>query len=208
MIDFDRERRIQDAKDFIAEGGSETLASVRFDIPQSTLSHRVHGSKSRSEAQSNARKLSDAEEQKLVDWILLEEVCGRAPTKKQVRQMAEALLGPEGAIGKHWIDRFIGRHDKIHTKKGRVMPRERLEARDRNEVHEFFPLVAQIRAKYNIQPANEYNMDETGVQEGEQADGTVVGSSETARTRLGESGATSWVSIIEYIGFTYGRGVD
>ncbi|RYP00041.1 hypothetical protein DL764_006641 [Monosporascus ibericus] len=130
MVDFDRERRIQDAKDFIAEGNSEALANVRFEIPQSTLSHRLHGSKSRSEAQSNAQ------------------ICGRAPAKKQV-------------------NRFIERHDKIYTKKERVMPRERLEARNRDDVHEFFPLLAQIRAKYNIQPENEYNMDETGVQEGE-----------------------------------------
>ncbi|RYO96058.1 hypothetical protein DL763_003450 [Monosporascus cannonballus] len=206
MVNFDREGRIRDAKNFMAEGGSETFANLRFDIPQSTLSYRVHSSKSRSEAKAETYKLSDQEKNKLVNWILHEKACGRAPMKIQVRQIAEALLGPKGTFGKHWVDRFIARHDKIHTKKSRVMPRERLEARDRDEVREFFPLLAAVRAKYKIQPANEYNMDETGVQEGEQADGTVVGSSETARARLGKSGATSWVSILEYIGFTHGKG--
>ena len=49
-------------------------------------------------------------------------------------------------------------------------------------------------------------MDETGVQEGEGSQGTVIGSSSKRRTQVGRSDATHWVSIIEYIGVTSGRG--
>ena len=44
--------------------------AAAYDVPESTLRARIHGTQPRSETASVNRKLSPIEEQSLVQWIL------------------------------------------------------------------------------------------------------------------------------------------
>ncbi|KZL64633.1 transposase [Colletotrichum tofieldiae] len=50
-----------------------------------------------------------------------------------------------------------------------------------------------------IQPANRYNTDETGILEGQGANGLVLGKAETKFVRKKQPGSRAWVSVIECI---------
>ena len=67
-----------------------------YDVPQSTLYTRVHGTQSRLELRSVNRKLSPIEEQSLVQWILDLDRRGFPPHIIDVRRMADSLLTARG----------------------------------------------------------------------------------------------------------------
>jgi hypothetical protein len=109
-------------------------------------------------------------------------------------------------VGEHWVERFISRHPSLHTKIGRAISHQRVEAANLKSIKAFYSYLECVRPKYRIDPQNEYNVDETGVQKGESGHETVIGTSATQRARIEKSDATSWVSIIEYISPIGGRG--
>ncbi|KAK6206199.1 transposase [Colletotrichum tabaci] len=49
-----------------------------------------------------------------------------------------------------------------------------------------------------IKPANRYNMDETGILEGQGSNGLVLGMAETKSVRKKQPGSRAWVSIVEF----------
>jgi hypothetical protein len=109
-------------------------------------------------------------------------------------------------LGEHWVDTFLHRHPALRTKVGRVVSQERIRAAHPKSAKAFYEYLSRVRKQYHVKPENEYNMDETGIQEGETGNGTVIGHSRSSRTRIRKSEATSWVSIIEYISPLGSRG--
>lgn len=72
METFSEECRIKMALDAFKKGQFKTkkAAALAFDIPQTTLRHRIGGIASRTEKVANCRKLSNIEESTLSEWIL------------------------------------------------------------------------------------------------------------------------------------------
>jgi len=182
------------------------LAALDWHIPESTLRHRVLGTVNIHEAKEATQLLSANQELFLKDWILHEEVCGRAPSPLQVRAFANRIL-KEGAppgenvptVGQSWPYRFIQRHPEIKMKPGKTLSAARAQYTTPGAVVNWFKLLQSHITKYNIKVDNIANMDEQGLQEGETRGGRVMGTKVTKRAYLKASDATFWVTIVEAI---------
>ena len=71
-------------------------ATKSYDVPRTTLRHRIEGSLSIAESNSQKRKLKLSEEQALVQWILDLDRRGFPPQIIDVRRMADTLLTARG----------------------------------------------------------------------------------------------------------------
>jgi hypothetical protein len=67
-------------------------AAAAYDIPQSTLTHRINGRKARADIPANCQKLSSLEEGSLKKWILDMDERGLPPTQDTVHKIADILL--------------------------------------------------------------------------------------------------------------------
>jgi hypothetical protein len=116
--------------DVIDNGVSMRKSSLQHGVPLMTLSNRMNGTVSKSETTQSSQRLSAAEGNRLVDWIVKQESLGYAPTAPVVRKVVEGILKKKGdsqPLGKHWMDGFKKRHDRIHTKIGRKQEAERFD---------------------------------------------------------------------------------
>lgn len=206
------ERDMQEAISFVQNGVSRTKTAECFGISKATLSRRVKGTQPHSKSHEIDQKLSKLQEDEVEAWILHEELCGRAPTKSLVRDFAQEVAygldrdERQQPLGKNWVDRFTSRHPKIKTKIGRVVDADRVQGINKDSIQQFYYHLTRVRTGYNVQPEDMYNMDETGVQEGESRDETVLGTSATRRARVQKSAATGWVTILHYISALGGHG--
>lgn len=116
--------------DVIDNGLSRRQSATKNGIPLMTLSDRMKGIVSKSEAIHPSQRLSDAEENRVVDWILKQESLGYAPTALVVRKVVESILKKKGdlkPLGKNWLEGFKTRHDRVHTKIGRAQEAARFD---------------------------------------------------------------------------------
>jgi hypothetical protein len=67
-------------------------AATAYDVPCSTLTHRISGRKARADIPANCLKLSRLEESSLKKWILDMDERGLPPIHAIVRKMANLLL--------------------------------------------------------------------------------------------------------------------
>jgi hypothetical protein len=207
----DYEARITEAIRMVGEGVLTIEAAKGMRIVPSTLSRRLretNPTKPRHEAHQYRQRLSQEQEEFLEEWILHEELCGRAPTKACVRGFAECIIeagGDTTPLGTTWINRFLNRHNNLRTKVGRVISADRFDAMNYNNCKTFYRYYYRVIGHYDIPPRDRSNMDEAGVQEGEQGGGTVIGHSGSYRARIKKSVVTSWVTFIECIRATGGK---
>jgi len=89
-----------------------------YDIPEATLRHRRAGRPSRRDIPANSRKLTDLEENSIIQYI--SELCARAfpPRLRFVEDMANRLLRERDAlpVGKLWAHNFIKRQPELRTR--------------------------------------------------------------------------------------------
>lgn len=201
-----REEWIQLALEKLEDGGTLKGVAKEFGIPVSTLRGRKNGAISQQAVARSKYKLSQTQEELLVDWILSEEAAGRPPTIEGVRGMVTAICHDEGStdpIGNHWVQRFFKRHSStISIKKGRLIDTERIQATTEANIEPWFTRLANILTRYDIEPRNIYNMDETGTQEGDSAAQKVAGSASIKGAKVTKSSNTDWVTVIECISAT------
>jgi hypothetical protein len=72
-------------------------AAKLYAIPRSTLQARADGRLSRVDIQPNGRKLTELEEDSLVQWVISMDERGAAPRKTTIREMANILLAARGS---------------------------------------------------------------------------------------------------------------
>jgi hypothetical protein len=110
---------------------SISQSAEKWGIPKNTLSLRIKGTTaSRDEVIQPKQRLSTAEEDHLVKWILRQESLGHAPTASVVRQVVCSILKKKGdfePLGKHWLDGFKKRNSTIRAKIGRVTEASRFD---------------------------------------------------------------------------------
>ncbi|KAL8311252.1 hypothetical protein RB597_002045 [Gaeumannomyces tritici] len=191
------------------ESGASVRGSARdWNVPRSTLRRRLRGGRTQRQAKELDQKLSKEQESFVANWICMEEVAGRAPTRGMVREFAQIMLPtkPEaGQLGKHWIDGFLSRNPTVITKVGRGLEAARAKETTKEAIQAFYSCLASQIAARNITPENICNMDETGLQEGESRAGRVVGSALTKAAEVKESDCTTWVTILEAVTATGAR---
>jgi 4-hydroxybenzoate polyprenyltransferase len=164
----------------IANGKSERTAAKEWGIPRTSLRSRIQGSEEHSIAAESQQRLSRSQENHLSDWILTQEALSVPLTHGQVKEFAQRLLirkGDNKPLGKRWIQAFLRRNPVLKTKRARNIDSQRVNGATIPIIQSWFQLLSlpQIQA---IKPENRWNMDESGIMEGQGVNGLVIGSAE------------------------------
>jgi hypothetical protein len=90
-----REFAIQSAlKDYESGVYSTQSAAARaYNIPQKTFSSRLNGSTNARIGREQQQRLTQEQEEFLVDWILKEDLRGFPPSHTRTREMAARIVG-------------------------------------------------------------------------------------------------------------------
>ncbi|RKK77815.1 hypothetical protein BFJ71_g16645 [Fusarium oxysporum] len=153
-------------------------ASIHKVCPKK-LGCRQKGMQSRRDWIPKSRKLSDLEEQIIVQFILDLDSRGFPPRLHGVEDMANRLLADRDAppVGKRWASNFVKRHKELEPR--------------------FFQ---NTIAKYGIRLDDIYNFDETGFMMGVIASGMVVtGTEKRGRPKSVQPGGREWITVIQAI---------
>jgi hypothetical protein len=100
------------------------------------------------------------------EWILHEELYGRAPTKAYVRGFVKYIIEAGGntiPLGIIWINRFLNRHDNLRIKVGRIININKFNTINYNNYKTFYRYYYRVIGHYDIPPNDRSNMDEVGV---------------------------------------------
>jgi hypothetical protein len=117
----DREYRVFSAMEELKTQPLQPTAK-KYAISRGSLRNRQKGGTNARDAQIERQKLSEDQEEFLIEWILNEEAATRAPTKKNVRLFGNLILkydNQDQQLGNHWVNRFLTRHPDIKTKLSR-----------------------------------------------------------------------------------------
>ncbi|OAQ61378.1 transposase [Purpureocillium lilacinum] len=175
---------ISQALEAVANGQSVRKASAEWGVPRMTLFNRLHGHECRKDAFSPLQRLSQTQENRLTEWVLLQDALGLPPhTRDHV------------PLGKHWMQAFLRRNPAIRTQKCHQEDSARVNgaSTDNN-----FSL-PDIQA---IKPEHRYNMDEAGIMEGLVENGLVVRNAEKRSVQRKTPGSRVWTSFIECVSAT------
>jgi hypothetical protein len=175
-------------------------AAILYNIPASTLCDRRAGKQSRRDMIVNSKKLTETEEQVVLERILDLDSRGFQCRLEGVREMADHLLGVRDAlsVGTRWASRFVQRHPELTTRFRRRIDYQRAQCEDPDVVNAWFRLIRNVINKYGIQEGDIYNFDETGFLMGILSSAKVVTSSERrGRPRTKQPGNREWVTVIQ-----------
>jgi hypothetical protein len=158
-------------------------AAVKFfKVDPRTLGRRLNGGKTNSTGQEMRQILSNAEENILVRWIerfintgthitiaLLKElvICVRAARviyASHLRPLPPRLTN----INDKWVQRFQKRHPEIVGVYARQLEHVRKEGATYEHVKRWFDAVGEMFQEYKYNPADMWNMDESGFGIGEE----------------------------------------
>jgi 4-hydroxybenzoate polyprenyltransferase len=185
----------------IANGKSERKASLDWGVPRGTLQDRISGRLSRSEAHAYEQRLAPIQEQRLTDWVLVQESLGQSPTHTQLRALAERILVARHdavPLGKRWMAGFLRRNPVLKTKKQFRIDSVRVNGATSDIIKGWFQKL-EVPAIKAIKPENRWNMDEAGIMEGQGENGLVVGSAQKRFIQKKQPGSKAWTSFIECI---------
>jgi predicted HTH domain antitoxin len=190
---------------------NKEIASIReaarlFEIPYATLRHRLNGRPARVNLRANLHKLSSAEENLLVQWILDLAKRGLPPRPAFVENMANHLLNLRNStstpprVGKNWVTNLIKRRTELQSRYSRRYNHDRAKCEDIRIIKDWFKILENTITEHGILSEDIYNFDETGFAMGLCATTKVITSSERyGRAKLLQPGNREWVTVIEAV---------
>ncbi|KAF4435476.1 hypothetical protein F53441_13499 [Fusarium austroafricanum] len=188
----------------VSKGVSINKAALCYGINRSTLQDRVKGRGTSQEHNKRRQKLSEGQEKKLMDWILIQDNLGCPVNHQQVRAFASKIAVRNGypdGVGKNWLQSFLRRYPEVSTLRGKKIDIERYNGANTELIKAFFALLMLPDIR-KIRQENRYNVDEVGMMEGIGLNGLVLGHSEKKEALLKQPGSRSWISILECISAT------
>jgi hypothetical protein len=205
---MDTESRTQAALYVLRKG---EISSIRrtaaiYNISYERLRRRHLGIQSRSTFNASKRKLTPAEEETLIQWILSMDKRGFPLRPATVTEKANLLISNRGSepieqhVGERWIYGFLNRHPEVKTRFSRRYDYQRAKCEDPKVIQPWFETLIQTVLEYGILDDDIYNFDETGFAMGLIATAKVIVSAETrGRPHLIQPGQREWVTSIEAI---------
>src|SRR6478735_8016307 len=175
-------------------------AATIYQVNHCTLGRRQQGIQSRRGSIPKSRKLSDQEEQIIVQFILDLDSRGFPSRLSYVEDIANSLLANRNAprVGKRWAHNFVKRQLELKTHRFRRYNYQRAKCEDPTIIRGWFRLVENIIAKYGIRSDNIWNFDETGFMMGMIKPGIVVtGAHRQGRLKQVQPGNREWITVIE-----------
>ncbi|KFY28041.1 hypothetical protein V491_00668 [Pseudogymnoascus sp. VKM F-3775] len=159
---------------------STWAAAAAYGVPHSTLSAHLTGRTSCRNSLPNSRKLTQLEEEAVVEYILDMDSRSYPPWLVDVAAIANLLLAAQRKppIGVNWASSFIKRQPALKTCQLYRYDYKRALYEDPDAINIWFCLMRNIVAKYSITDADIYNFDETGFIMGVISTGKVITNSE------------------------------
>ena len=122
------------------EGKWKLKGRVRA-VGDRTLRRRLAGRPQRQNTRANSHKLTQNEEESLLQWILSMDRRGAAPRPGHVRDMANLLLAKRGespiqTVGEKWVYNFINRQPELKTRFSRRYDYQRAKCEDLKVIHQ------------------------------------------------------------------------
>ena len=124
-------------------------AAQSYDIPRTTLQKRLNGIKERLIIDRTKRKLTEIEEETLLQWILTMDKRSAPLRPTTVRNMADLLLADRDAskqptVGINWVNKFVRRYDILKTRFLRKYDYRRALYKDLSKIQKWFELIRNI----------------------------------------------------------------
>jgi hypothetical protein len=172
-----REATEREAKTALALEGvwNSTYADAKhaadsLGVSASTLSKRLKGRKSKSEARETQQHLSRQEEKALVDWISQATAAGNPVPHEYIKEMAEEIKRARVGDGEFmppfgttWTRVFLKRYPQLKTKLSKAIELARAKDVTREQILAFNQEFRQAIQEKQIKPEHIYNCDETGI---------------------------------------------
>jgi transcriptional regulator with XRE-family HTH domain len=97
---------------------SEQAVAKIYGVDRSTLARRRAGKPARQDITPKSRKLTELEEETIVQYTVELDTRGFPPRLRGVEDMANQLLRVRDAppVGKLWAHRFVKRQPALHTR--------------------------------------------------------------------------------------------
>jgi hypothetical protein len=150
-------------------------------------------------------KLTQCEEDSLVEWVLSMDLRGAAPRPSTIREMANILLAARGqtpppTVGVNWISTFVKRREELQSRYSRRYNYQRAQNEDPRSLRVWFESVRRVVEENGILAEDIYNFDETGFAMGLISAQKVVTRAEYySRRSILQPGNREWVTAIEAI---------
>ena len=128
------------------------VAARTYSVDHRKLGRRLRGMRPRRDILANSRKLTDLEEQVLVQHILDLDIKGFPPRVPVVEEMANRLLATRDSprVGTRWAYNFINRRPELRTRFQRKYDYQRAKCEDPEVIRGWFELVHNTITKYGI----------------------------------------------------------
>jgi hypothetical protein len=184
---------------------SNRSAATIYNVDERTLRRRRAGIIARRDCQPNSKKLTQREEEVVIQHILDLGQRGFPPTYAAVRDMANKLLTARGVgqVGQKWPSNFVSRTESLKTRFSRSYDRQRALCEDPVLIRNWFQVVEETKAKYGICDDDVYNFDEAGFMMGKITTQLVVtGAERRGRPKAIQPGNREWVTVIQAINAT------
>ena len=173
-----------------------------FDVPRSTLGHRLKGRRDVKTYHQSCQRLTVLEEASLVKWMTQLMNWGWPPTISQLERMATHLLTCKGdcePLGKNWYEAFLARHPDYRVKYSKALDQARKDTSTPESYRKWFDLYTSTIKEYGILPGDQYNMDEKGIAMGLIDSGKVIVSKKEMSRYMAQPGNREWASLIECV---------
>ncbi|KAJ5241722.1 uncharacterized protein N7469_000049 [Penicillium citrinum] len=206
-----QEGRILLALDAYKKGEFNSIrgAAAAFDVCHMTLSRRYKGITQRAATRANCHKLSQNEEDSLIEWIKSMDSRGLAPKRYMIKNMANFLLAERGdsvsyTIGQNWVNCFIAHTPDIVSRLSRRYDYQRAKCEDPKSIQKWFDTVQRTIIEHGITNDDIWNFDETGFAMGIISRSYIVTFSEyqESQRKILQPGNREWVTVIECINQT------
>ena len=199
-----REHRIQLALNECKRSSiSHSKIAKSYRISSSTLSDRLHGRTSNKERAKQQQLLYPAEELALKQWIVRLQAWGWPARVEQVRFIANDILRKKGnpaTVGINWTQKYLARHPDLKTKYIPPLDKERALAHNPEIINGWFELYKKLKAEFDVQDKDIYNMDKKGFIMGVIAKVKIMISKyEFGGKYITQYGNRDWVSLIECV---------
>ena len=184
-----------------------------FNVPRKTLGDRLKGRVAHSQAHESLMHLTINEEKELVHWITTLTQRGYAPRYTTVRELAEIIrnrrvrgvnddniqLVNYDAFGKDWVPRFMSRHPQLASARRKLIEAARVKDVSVERLTKWFEDLQSIINKYDIEPGNLYNMDESGFAIGDIEASQRIINATIRQAFQAKPGRQEWVTAIECV---------